>query len=86
MEKDQDDCLSSAQADLLIGLNAFLSESAVVSATSLSRTAIHRKRQAGKFPQPEEISEGRVGYRIRDIKAWLDNPMNWSGPPDSLDI
>lgn len=72
--------------DLLFELNAFLSEKAVMRATSLSRTSLHRKRLAGEFPEPEEISEGRVGYRIRDVKAWLENPTGWPSLQNNLDI
>ena len=71
--------------ELLLRLNAFLSERAVMRATSLSRTSLHRKRLAGQFPEPEEISEGRVGYRIREVAAWLDDPTGWSSTQDSPD-
>lgn len=69
--------------ELLLELNAFMSEKAVVRATSLSRTSLHRKRLAGEFPDPEPISEGRMGYRIRDVKAWLQDPRSWSSPKNS---
>ena len=72
--------------ELLLRLNAFLSEQAVVKATSLSRASLHRKRLKGEFPEPEEISEGRVGYRLRDIKAWLEDPMAWSRHENSPGI
>lgn len=42
--------------ELLLELNAFMSEKAVMRATSLSRTSLHRKRLAGVFPEPEPIS------------------------------
>jgi len=69
--------------ELLLELNAFMSEKDVVRATSLSRTSLHRKRLAGEFPDPEPISEGRVGYRIRDIKAWLQDPTSWASPKNN---
>ncbi len=72
--------------DLLLELDAFMSEKAVVRATSLSRTSLHRKRLAGEFPEPEPISEGRVGYRIRDVRAWLRDPLAWSSHQNSFDI
>lgn len=73
-------------AKLLIELNGFLSEKAVMQATTLSRTSLHRKRLAGEFPQPEEVSAGRVGYRVSDVKAWLDDPKGWSSSDSSPDI
>ena len=78
--KEEFDELST---ELLLELNAFMSEKAVVRVTSLSRTSLHRKRLAGEFPNPEPISEGRVGYRIRDIKAWLQDPGSWPSPKNN---
>ena len=72
--------------ELLIMLNAFMSEKAVMKATSLSRTSLHRKRLAGTFPAPEPLSEGRMGYRTKDVRAWLQDPKAWPRPKDSLDI
>ena len=72
--------------ELLLTLNAFLSEKAVMKATTLSRTSLHRKRLAGEFPEPEPISEGRMGYRIRDVEAWLQNPQSWSSQKNNFDI
>lgn len=72
--------------ELLILLDAFMSEKAVMKATSLSRTSLHRKRLAGTFPKPEPISEGRMGYRVRDIREWLQDPQGWSNRKDTLDI
>lgn len=72
--------------ELLLRLDAFMSEKAVLGATSLSRTSLHRLRLAGAFPEPEPISEGRVAYRIRDVQAWLRNPRAWTNRQNSLDI
>lgn len=64
--------------ELMLALNAFLSEKEVLKMTTLSRTSLHRKRVAGKFPEPEPISPGRVGYRVRDVHKWLQDPQSWS--------
>lgn len=63
---------------LLLEMNAFMSEKAVIKATSLSRSSLHRKRLVGEFPQPESISAGRVAYRVRDVQDWLQDPQAWS--------
>ena len=84
-DNDTDTPINTISSDLLIRLNAFLSERAVISATNLSRTTLQRKRRAGEFPEPEEISEGRVGYRIRDIEAWLADPRGWSSQQNNVD-
>ena len=72
--------------ELLLLLDAFMTEKAVMKATSLSRTSLHRKRLDGTFPRPEPISEGRVGYRIREIHNWLQDPQSWPSPKNTLDI
>ena len=72
--------------ELMLALNVFMSEKAVMKATSLSRTSLHRKRLTGQFPEPEPISEGRVGYRIRDVEAWLRDPQAWPTRQNTLDI
>ncbi len=77
------DGLTDLNAELMLRLNAFLSERDVLQVTSLSRASLHRKRLAGAFPEPEEISDGRVAYRIRDIEAWLQNPRGWINDQDS---
>jgi prophage regulatory protein len=38
----------------------------------LSEATILRMRRRGQFPQPIRLSPGRVGWRERDIVAWLD--------------
>ncbi|MBN8995362.1 MAG: AlpA family phage regulatory protein [Rhizobiales bacterium] len=82
MSKPDDDL----SASVLFELNAFMSEKAVLKATSLSRASIHRKRLAGQFPEPEQITEGRVGYRFRDVQEWLADPIGWAMRRNSPDI
>lgn len=78
--------INDPSPEMMVLLDAFMSEKAVMKVTSLSRTSLHRKRLAGKFPQPEPISEGRMGYRVRDIQDWLQDPRSWSSPKSTLDI
>jgi predicted DNA-binding transcriptional regulator AlpA len=86
MEKKMETQGDELSLELLLKLNAFMSEKAVISATTLSRTSLHRKRVAGQFPEPEAISHGRVGYRVREIASWLENPETWSSRKSNLDI
>ena len=72
--------------ELMLRLNVFMSKKAVMRATSLSRTSLHRKRLAGEFPEPQPISEGRVGYRIRDVEAWMRDPRGWPTTQNTLNI
>lgn len=76
MEKIEDD----VSPDIILSLNGFLSEKTVLQVTTLSRTSLHRKRVAGKFPEPEIISAGRKAYRAREVYDWLKNPRGWSSP------
>lgn len=78
--------IEEASVKLQIELNAFMSERAVMTVTSLSRTSLYRKRMSGQFPEPEEITEGRIGYRVKDIEAWLKNPRGWSNCQSSPGI
>lgn len=80
-----DEQTNKLNAELMIALNGLLDEHDVMQLTSLSRTSLYRKRRAGRFPEPEEISDGRVAYRTLDVKAWLDNPTGWTSPQNSLD-
>lgn len=66
--------------EFMFQLDAFMSEKAVMKVTTLSRTSLYRKRVAGEFPEPEPISEGRVGYRVRDVYQWLQDPRAWPNP------
>lgn len=39
--------------------------------TSLSRTAINRARQAGRFPQAVNLGEKRVAFVRAEVEAWI---------------
>jgi prophage regulatory protein len=43
---------------------------AVEERTSLDITTIHRKMEAGSFPQPLRVGRRRVAWRESDIAAW----------------
>ncbi|MBG0802114.1 AlpA family phage regulatory protein [Methylocystis sp. H4A] len=40
--------------------------------TSLSRTAIHRYRREGRFPEPVPLGERRIAFRRADVIAWIE--------------
>jgi len=42
----------------------------VVKKTGLSRTTIWRKRRDKSFPNPVQISDGRIGFKVSDLDAW----------------
>lgn len=51
---------------------------AVLDRTGLSRSTLYRKIEQRSFPRQIQITERCVGWRERDIEAWLWNPMFYS--------
>ncbi len=49
-----------------------LSEPEAVEALGLSRRTWDRLKSLGDVPPKTRLSEGRVGYRVCDLAAWLD--------------
>ena len=47
--------------------------------TGLSRTTIWRLERSGDFPNRIRLSAGAVGYRMADIRAWLDSRKTVGG-------
>ena len=56
---------------------------AVLEVTGLSKATIYRLRQHGQFPQPIQLSPRCVGWRAKEVDAWLEAknaPDPVSGP------
>ncbi len=51
---------------VLVSLNS------VCQMTSLSRTAINKRRRDGDFPAPVELGERRIGFVKTEVLAWID--------------
>lgn len=51
---------------------------AVLDRTGLSRSTLYRKIERRTFPAQVRISERCIGWRQRDIDAWLRNPIFYS--------
>ncbi len=51
--------------------NKILSPRLVSAEIGLSTATIWRMRRAGMFPDPIQLSPGRVGYRATAIQQWL---------------
>jgi prophage regulatory protein len=43
----------------------------VAERTSLPRTTIWRRRRADDFPEPIQLSPGRIGWPEEEIDGWL---------------
>lgn len=64
---------SRVVASLIIELNGFLDEKTVEQITGLSRTERYRMRTAGTFPEMKTIKGKIKGWRVNDIRAWLED-------------
>jgi len=47
----------------------------VTQMTTLSRSTIYRKMEAGSFPHSIAISDHRIGWAAQDIEAWCEFRM-----------
>ncbi len=45
----------------------------VESVCGIKRSQIYTLMAAGKFPRPVKLSERAVGWRARDVAAWLSS-------------
>lgn len=56
-------------------IGGLLTTKEVVTLTRLSRSTLHRLRNAefGDFPQPCRLGGKRIGWRADDIRQWIDN-------------
>ena len=50
----------------------------VAEATRLSLPTIWREQRAGRFPQWERLSAGRVGLRQSRLIQWLEGRRDWT--------
>jgi predicted DNA-binding transcriptional regulator AlpA len=56
-----------------------LSEPETIRAVGLSDRTWDRLKSIGDTPPKTRLSEGRIGYRVSDIKTWLDNRRETEG-------
>ena len=62
-----------------------LSEPEAVEALGLSRRTWDRLKALGDVPAKTRLSEGRIGYRVSDIAAWLDARRDTSTARELID-
>jgi prophage regulatory protein len=48
----------------------------VCEALSLSRSTLERRVRRGNFPKPEELSPGRVGWKVETVNAAMAKSLN----------
>jgi len=56
-----------------------LSEPELIRVLNLSERTFDRMKQRGDVPPKTQLSERRVGYRVCDIKEWLDSRREHGG-------
>jgi len=49
---------------------------------TFSRSHVWRMAQRGQFPLPIQLSDNAIGWRVRDIEAWLESRPAGPGRPD----
>lgn len=49
----------------------FLTATDVAAITTLSRSSLHRKVQAGDFPRPIAISDRRKAWKETAVRQWM---------------
>ena len=52
---------------------AILRASQVVDMIGVSRTTLWRMVKSASFPSPIKLSERAVGWRARDVSAWIES-------------
>ena len=62
-----------------------LSEPEVLEALGLSRRTWDRLKSLGDVQAKTRLSEGRIGYRVSDIAAWLDARREAPSDRDMVD-
>jgi prophage regulatory protein len=65
---------STARAPVLATLDGerYLTFTDIAAITTWHRCTIYRKVSEGKFPQPVQLSENRVGFRESEVRAWME--------------
>ena len=47
------------------------------SITGLARSTRYRNEKRGIFPRRVQISHGAVGWRLKDVQSWINDPESW---------
>ena len=55
---------------------------AVCEVTGLGRSTIYKKLSERSFPQPVRLGTRAVGWKTRDVVAWLEDPERGWDPTE----
>jgi predicted DNA-binding transcriptional regulator AlpA len=62
--------------------DGFLRLKPVMIVTGLRRSTLYDAIKRNHFPAPEKITSHAVGWRVRDVRAWLESPREWHNRSD----
>ena len=57
--------------------NGFVRMPTVMAVVGLARSTIYELIQKQRFPAPEKLTAHAAGWRVADVRAWLENPTAW---------
>ena len=60
----------------VLAMRTFLTLRDVIHRTGIGRSTIYRRVEAGDFPRPYELTEGRVAWKESEIEAWMIEQQN----------
>ena len=49
----------------------------VQAVVGIKRSTIYALIQAGRFPVQKKLTQSAAGWRVGDIRKWLDDPTAW---------
>lgn len=55
----------------------------VLALVGLSRASVYAKVAEHRFPSPIKLTAHASGWRMGDIRAWLEDPTGWSNTNES---
>jgi prophage regulatory protein len=63
--------------------DALIRLSAVRTVVPYCKSSIYQKIERKEFPAPVKLGTRASGWRVRDIKEWLNNPTGWKAADHS---
>lgn len=55
----------------------------VIAMVGLSRASIYSRAAQRNFPSPIKLTAHASGWRLGDVRDWLDDPTGWSPANDN---
>lgn len=52
---------------------AFITQPQVCKLLGISRSSVERLRKTDSFPKPRQLGVRLVGFRVEEIRAWMDS-------------